>query len=495
MTLVVLPFACIGQYDYFQTNLLPFNEDGFNNSSCVEVVDDYYFTWGVQRDEIDIFPFVRKYDLDGTFVDTFYLESPDTLYYIGSRNSFRYVSDLGVFIAFNAIGTSNGPPVGYRFQVNLNLDGSSSQFYDFFPENNTDSFVGFGSFYGDHLVIGSLIGSSNAFASYFSKVDMEGNVIWTYQIPSASNQTYRVEDFVLFEDKILFSGFRRVSQTYHASYTLVDTTGNVIDEPFLTNNIGGNQALVTKSESDGILFAYTQNYEWNEEIGDPDIYWTELALSYFDTITNTVSEPIAHLNNYEYMVMKVRDVIPASDDGFVILGTSLNESFEFLSWVAKVNSDLELDWFQEYSYESCSSCNTEALDIDIAPDGGYVFTGIWQDINQGGFQASRAFLVKIDACGDFEWLGCEPVSVGLEEQSKLDFDVYPNPVEESFTIELTEPENAIKWTITDLQGRTVQEGVIDGFTTRVSLNLPSGLYVLMIETEVGEVGVKKVQVL
>ncbi len=71
----------------------------------------------------------------------------------------------------------------------------------------------------------------------------------------------------------------------------------------------------------------------------------------------------------------------------------------------------------------------------------------------------------------------EASSVGLDESSRLSLSLFPNPTSGLFRLSAL-PSNVTHWSISDLQGKTVNSGkLIPGSTQEMDLrNAPAGLY-------------------
>ena len=140
----------------------------------------------------------------------------------------------------------------------------------------------------------------------------------------------------------------------------------------------------------------------------------------------------------------------------------------------KFNEEFQSDWYTELSYEICSGCTNELYDIEQAPDGGYVMVG---KFNSPEDPYDKTWLVKVDACGDMEWQGCEPV--GIEEIVKTpSIKIFPNPASSLINIEVLENIEIHTIGIIDMMGRTVLRS---SYSSSLDLShLPSGAYKLII---------------
>ncbi|PKR80043.1 hypothetical protein CW751_11790 [Brumimicrobium salinarum] len=88
-------------------------------------------------------------------------------------------------------------------------------------------------------------------------------------------------------------------------------------------------------------------------------------------------------------------------------------------------------------------------------------------------------------------------SVKRKSNSKLYFNIYPNPNKGSFTVDFeTRKESVYNYSIIDSQGRlyTKAQTTING-SKKFNLNLPSGSYMLKINNPEGESGISKIIIL
>ncbi len=72
--------------------------------------------------------------------------------------------------------------------------------------------------------------------------------------------------------------------------------------------------------------------------------------------------------------------------------------------------------------------------------------------------------------------------VGLNEKgSKSIFSIFPNPTSQNLTIALTQEQNNEIYTLTDLQGRVVMQGRLQGLQTTLNVqDVAKGMYVLQV---------------
>ena len=85
-----------------------------------------------------------------------------------------------------------------------------------------------------------------------------------------------------------------------------------------------------------------------------------------------------------------------------------------------------------------------------------------------------------------------PLGLNDNKEDDLAFIVYPNPAKENITITTTLFDDVLDYTIVDLHGRMVKEGVLSKAQTRIRLNTVSpGFYVFSITKHDGSIITKK----
>lgn len=104
---------------------------------------------------------------------------------------------------------------------------------------------------------------------------------------------------------------------------------------------------------------------------------------------------------------------PLADGGFVLAGQTASSDGDIVDsrgatdvWIARVDSKGTIIWQQNYG----GSHNDAAVDIQLTPDGGYVFLAITSS-SDGDVLGYRGgdddiWLVKLDAVGQIQWQRC-----------------------------------------------------------------------------------------
>ncbi|MFT4987176.1 MAG: hypothetical protein ACI8U0_002823, partial [Flavobacteriales bacterium] len=118
-------------------------------------------------------------------------------------------------------------------------------------------------------------------------------------------------------------------------------------------------------------------------------------------------------------------------------------------------------------------------DIEQTSDGGFVVVGRYFSYTEDSHK--KSWVMKIDACGDVEWQGCD--FVGIQDSKKIKVDVYPNPTSEFVTIDGEDLTSKISVLVYNQLGSVVLDQKLDGNNQLHVGQLHSGLYQLMLVEE------------
>ncbi|MFT5229678.1 MAG: hypothetical protein ACI9EV_002832 [Urechidicola sp.] len=143
-------------------------------------------------------------------------------------------------------------------------------------------------------------------------------------------------------------------------------------------------------------------------------------------------------------------------------------------------------WYQEYFHDNNNPEIVEQMlwDVEIAPDGGYIMAGNLRYASDSGY---RSWLLKVDACGDVEWEGCE--FVGVEEYgfASVDLELWPNPVSETLNINIENQNNIESLRVFNSQGKEVIVNLLSSHNAGIiQLDVSSiakGLYYIQLYDE------------
>jgi hypothetical protein len=472
------------QYTYF--NQLTGIQGDLESEGCanVEVVSDGYVVWGGGINDGSIFYFVRKYDFDGTILDANIIEFTQEYFYTGVTISFQWDPNTERFIVIHSAETL-GDVKGRLLAFNSSLDLEIDLYYDLYPPNTY--FFGFLIEPDGYVVIGEQGPNINSEGTFIAKLDFEGNVLWNEILqPEVFQHIYRNSTIISIDGGYLIGGYGITSEVF-GILTKTDLTGNTTDVIISTDiSVPRSYGIFASKLSNGeILTGQGFGYEWVSEIGNPYLYWAKTRLRKFNSVTNEFYGPVVeYFDNYEFYMGGALKCLPTSDGGAIFVGSNPGYSSGRVSWLQKVDSNGNEEWFKPLNYDNCNNCENLLYDIELAPDGGYIAAGYF--INWDVDPRSSTWLVKVDACGDLEWQGCSPLNV--PERKGQSFSIYPNPSTGRFTVETANQSRAQSYRVYDLSGRLVAQEMLSAAESAftIDVNIPSGFYTLHLTTDGGE---------
>ena len=186
-----------------------------------------------------------------------------------------------------------------------------------------------------------------------------------------------------------------------------------------------------------------------------------ITLSLNDVLTSTSYYATSSVGGCESEVENVEITINEIPDNTVTLSET--------TFTAEA-SDFDYQWID------CNNANTPIAGADDQT-----------------FEASSngSYAVVISNNGCVATSECQIIAtISLEEKTKNDFLIYPNPATDIITIELTEANNSI-YTITNQIGQVVLNGKIANQKAEINLNkLVSGIYFINLNNETKKLTVK-----
>ena len=483
------------QFTYFNQITGEFGDLSSEVCSNVVVSEEGYVIWGAAINDNVLIHFIRRYNSNGEIINTQENIFGGEYMYSGITNSFQWNPYTQEFVMLQ--GSDLGDSVEGRmltFNENLQLQ-NNLYFNDYDPYTY---FFGFLIEPDGYVILGENASVMNSQGTFNMKLDFEGNILWSEIMQTEIYQNiYRNRSILKTDGGYLIAGGGSSPETGYEPFGLITQINNlgitqsetiVEDEDALQTGYLGAVRL----ESGEILMAQTLAYELVYPNGNPNIFWLKTRLFKFDPQTETMYDEHTYFDNYEMKMGGPIDMVATSDGGAVLLGNRSGFFYDSYGWMMKVDADLNQEWFHEYTYQSCNNCGNKLYDIELAPDGGYVAAGSFYNYDIDPRNAT--WLLKVDACGDVEWQGCEPV--GVEEKETQSFSVYPNPSNGRFTVETSENENISAWSVYNLSGQNVAQGNVQsgGQSLEINLNLPSGLYALELVQSDGKRENHKIQI-
>ncbi len=462
----------------------------------VEVVDGDYVIWGAAIDDNILIHFIRKYNPQGEIINENMLIFQNQYVLTGLINSFKWIPENERFVYLHGTNLDNGNTEGYLIEFNENFDTTFTRRYNQYPPY-TYPFI-FDLEADGYIVVGEQGGISNSNGTFIMKVDFEGNVLWSEIMQTEIYQNiYRNWSILKTDVGYLIAGGGSTPESNYKPFGLITQTNNlgITQSETVVEDEGALESgylNAIRLQSGEILMSQALSYELVNPNGNPNVFWNKIRLFKFNLQSETIYDEQTYFDDYEMKMGQVLDMVSTSDGGAVILGRRTGFFYDHYSWMMKVDADLNQEWFHEYTYQSCNNCGNKLYDLELAPDGGYVAAGSFYNWDIDPRNAT--WLLKVDACGDLEWQGCEPV--GVVEKEVQSISVYPNPSNGRFTVEMSENENISAWSVYNLSGQKVAQGSAQrgGQSLGINLNLPSGLYALELVQTNGKRENHKIQI-
>ncbi|NNK81420.1 MAG: T9SS type A sorting domain-containing protein [Flavobacteriales bacterium] len=486
IVLTVCSLGAYAQFTYFNHLNGVQGDDIVQRPTNVQVIDDRIFTWGLQNDGNGTMYTAKEFDLNGQLINETFLEFEDAFLYIGASESFVKVQDEDALI-FCQTKVSTLGYQGILIKFNDQLDSVWTRLYDFMGPDTyfftlTQSDTGF------------VIAGDNQFApgqqgTFVAFLDSTGNYIDHVQVQEPSDGYHRNWNISVIPDGLVLSGNKGTAENTEGRIEFLDENGNL--EWFeLANDPSALQrsTMIHEATEDGqVLVAQSIAYEEWPYNSDPLLGYFKLSLKYVDFENETFTNITEYFTEHEWQNGGVSEILEAPEHSWV-MGGSCNvpdnipdsASVSPRSFIMNVDSMLDMQWYTELYYDTCVSCFNQLYDIAATSDGGYVGVGRFQDV-WASDSNEKAWMVKIDACGDVEWQGCETVS-GLWDIEQAGFEsihIWPNPVVDELNIESRTNQEWDEIQITDILGREVIRETIANSTVSVA-EVGTGIYVLTL---------------
>ena len=316
------------------------------------------------------------------------------------------------------------------------------------------------------------------------KTSLEGDSLWFKEIDSQNLFLNSLESIIILNDNhFLISG---ADGTIHERYLMkVDLEGVLVD---LESNfhfyneqesIQAESKMIQANSGNAVVaFARTDEDSWNGQGSSGNNY--QFAILEFDgenmEVINEVTYPTLYEDHF------IQDFHQTPDGGYAILGIHGNGLPR--TFIKKVNANLEEEWMKYYEADIPSEIVSFADDFEITSDGGFICSGTAAGSDIQNYP-QNIWLLKLDACGDREDLGCEFID-DVSEISESEFSVYPNPAQSKFKFELaaslvnTSPSVSIRNTL----GQEVLSQIIGASATEIDVSsIPLGIYMVSLVSD------------
>lgn len=207
--------------------------------------------------------------------------------------------------------------------------------------------------------------------------------------------------------------------------------------------ISDNEAIAAFGHVDTVYNPNSADHSW---------YDSRIGTMRVDLDTGDTSDVILYTNVLS--IPFITDFERTASGGFAILGFYQNvETFlPYSSFIMNLDPDRNLNWFKEYNHlpiEESDQQWSQAYDIDLTPDSGFVVAGTWVDPSIDNRQAP--WLFKIDGCGDLQWNNCSLTEIAETPDRTAKIFAYPNPADDIIKITCNIQNPGILWY--DLNGK------------------------------------------
>ena len=183
-------------------------------------------------------------------------------------------------------------------------------------------------------------------------------------------------------------------------------------------------------------------------------------------VPNEIEYSLPFLENIELGGASFNSIILTQDNHLVAVMEWGNTVTETGSGIIKFDYQGNIIWANEYFPQDEQSRRTLS-DIIEAPDGGYAAVGV---TSSSMSTPARHWLLKLDACGYEEPMGCPEVIVaGITENSRIGASItsWPNPFHNNLQAILPDETKYVEWL--DMSERIVQTEQV--FYPKQSFNL------------------------
>jgi Secretion system C-terminal sorting domain len=495
---LVFCFSSIGQSSYFNRCYLPpFENLIFGETTQLVESGDTLITAGFYSSGNYSERCYSYIDLQGDSLKSNELDENQTIQYTG-RWSALGGHDGGYYFATTDISTLETP-------LFLSLDSNFREIWRYAkPELVTDSSTSIFEGYtqtqdGNILCFGTRIFNpdlnvvnDNYSHIILAKLSPEGNELWFKELDvtgeafvSGFNQllVYMRSSINELDNGDFLLWGTIATAGYHAAVVKVDSDGNFIAGTFLET--GSENSYVPVSlplENNRFFFSHTQGY--GSDSGGEN---RKIRCGIFDADAMSFQwfPAFEHLH-YD---LSVTNIIRLANGDFCLLGGGyVSASSDLMGYMLRTDSLGNEIWWNVY-YPPSGYYHGRTYDLVETPDQGLAFLG---SVYKNEIPLIVCtWVVKTDACGDTQNLGCP---LGVEEMEKNSLvTLYPNPTCDVLHVTLAD-QNFSEVSLCNLLGETLQTHNLRGLqnATFNTSNLSPGVYMVKLKRNSGEVVVRAV---
>lgn len=348
-----------------------------------------------------------------------------------------------------------------------------------------DDYMVAGSVSFDTIPYNSGIGG-DSYAMYLMKIDTSGNRLWSAFLHHSETEYFLGDQlFRLANGEVLLTGRYGESDDPDALLLKTDTEASFFEEYIWgTNNCGEGMPQAVPNDNATFSVVY-------QECVDQEVYQI-IELHRLVNLHFMVFNPMTMLPEFDAELnipfleewvkgFGIGDMCRTEDGGLACTLLMRDLDYGEHNYILKLNAQGEIEWLKEYFCPEGTECAIPVMqDIEPALDGGLIVTGF---VNLEPTLAQRHWLLKVDACGDVENLGCSYPYVEVRDilPPKPELQLWPNPANDKITI--LAPKGGINLvTIYDLSGSLIVQQKITGHGETLAIDISafsSGVYYVM----------------
>jgi hypothetical protein len=488
------------QFEYFNQVMGESGDMNVQSHENIERIENNYVLWGGGIEFDTVYYDYLKLDETGSIIASSEFRFPYEFLYTGVTTSFSKIPLEEAFLMSHAKEDTISMK-GFLMKLDSNLDTLWTREYDFFPFHtyfythawDEDGFVLAGEFRNN---------GQQQTGTFIAKVDLEGELLWYEVLHEPNTGGFRNHVISVLDSGYLTSG------SYFSDNLSEGITEYISPSGELQWSVEGEGGIIrgimkhiVKSNGD-IIVSQTIGLEEIPDASSPAWSYFKIRLSELDTVSESFSAQHDLFESELMIAGGVTKMLEIDDSALIIAGNHhklIGGELHDLAFISRVNSDFSIEWYTEFSYDPCSTCKNVIYDMELAPDGGFTMVGAFSD--QAADPYDKTWLVKVDACGDLEWQGCEPVGIQGWEIQDSKLEIFPNPVSGN-EINLRFPQEVMveKVLMVDALGRISNSlflisdsGTNKKFEIQKS-EMAAGLYTIIVTSKDGSVYSEKVVV-
>ncbi len=233
-----------------------------------------------------------------------------------------------------------------------------------------------------YIVAGCLSCFSSSQVGCVIRLTPNGDTLWTARLDSVflfstvrSDSSYAVAGFI----------YAPSGRSHDAFLALISDNGTVLWSRAYGGNLLDRAKGITRLTDDGyILAGYSRSFS------------TDSSMQAYVIRTESNGDTLWTRTYSESAYTDLRQVIEASDGGYIGLGTTGINAADTRYWVVKLDNSGQIQWTRTYG----TVASEIATGIVLAEDNGYVICG-W--LNLPGDANNQIYLVRINQNGDTLW--------------------------------------------------------------------------------------------